>query len=239
MKKIIPRRIGGFTLIELLIVVAIIAILAAIAVPNFLEAQMRAKVSRVKADHRTIATGLETYHIDTNAYPLTNYDNRSLTFKVGGGFQLTLERLTTPISYLTGEGTFTDPFDPKSGNTYYRGPDLDTPFKLDTSGDERTNRTYWYTAWTKDNMKTWSNTGQANSTPSWYFLESAGPDRRFHLTAEFLRSLTVDNDFNRARTGKLFYDASNGTVSRGSIWRGGGAAPSVALPFYHLLHTYN
>ena len=49
----------AFTLIELLIVVAIIAILAAIAVPNFLEAQIRAKVSRAKADMRTLATGLE------------------------------------------------------------------------------------------------------------------------------------------------------------------------------------
>ena len=59
----------GFTLIELLIVVAIIAILAAIAVPNFLEAQTRAKVSRVLSDMRTVNTALETYKIDNNKYP--------------------------------------------------------------------------------------------------------------------------------------------------------------------------
>jgi prepilin-type N-terminal cleavage/methylation domain-containing protein len=63
------KRIKGFTLIELLIVVAIIAILAAIAVPNFLEAQIRSKVSRVKADQRSLATALESYFIDNNAYP--------------------------------------------------------------------------------------------------------------------------------------------------------------------------
>lgn len=59
----------GFTLIELLIVVAIIAILAAIAVPNFLEAQVRAKVSRAKADIRSLATALESYVVDNNNFP--------------------------------------------------------------------------------------------------------------------------------------------------------------------------
>jgi len=48
----------AFTLIELLIVVAIIAVLAAIAVPNFLESQTRAKVSRAKSDMRAVATAL-------------------------------------------------------------------------------------------------------------------------------------------------------------------------------------
>ena len=52
---------NGFTLVELLVVVAIIAILSLIAVPNFLEAQVRAKVSRARSDLRTVATGLEAY----------------------------------------------------------------------------------------------------------------------------------------------------------------------------------
>src|SRR6056297_1747090 len=59
----------AFTLIELLIVVAIIAILAAIAVPNFLEAQIRSKIARVKSDTRTVATAMESYAVDNNRYP--------------------------------------------------------------------------------------------------------------------------------------------------------------------------
>ncbi len=62
-----PRR--AFTLIELLIVVAIIAVLAAIAVPNFLEAQTRARVAAVKSDLRTLTTGIEAYRIDHGLYP--------------------------------------------------------------------------------------------------------------------------------------------------------------------------
>jgi prepilin-type N-terminal cleavage/methylation domain-containing protein len=65
------RRKTGFTLIELLIVVAIIAILAAIAVPNFLEAQVRSKVSRVAADMRSMTTALASYYVDNNSYPLS------------------------------------------------------------------------------------------------------------------------------------------------------------------------
>jgi len=60
----------GFTLIELLIVVAIIAILAAIAAPNFLEAQVRAKTSRVRNDLRSLATAMEAYFTDWTSYTL-------------------------------------------------------------------------------------------------------------------------------------------------------------------------
>ena len=72
----------GFTLIELLIVVAIIAILAAIAVPNFLEAQVRSKVSRARSDMRSLATGIESYYVDNNQYPASaKTGGSSLTWK--------------------------------------------------------------------------------------------------------------------------------------------------------------
>lgn len=66
------KRLKGFTLIELLIVVAIIAILAAIAVPNFLEAQVRSKVSRARSDMRSMATAIESYYVDNNLYPVVD-----------------------------------------------------------------------------------------------------------------------------------------------------------------------
>jgi prepilin-type N-terminal cleavage/methylation domain-containing protein len=60
---------AGFTLIELLIVIAIILILIAIALPNFLEAQQRAKVVRARSEVRSVGIALESYAIDFSLYP--------------------------------------------------------------------------------------------------------------------------------------------------------------------------
>jgi type II secretion system protein G len=97
----------SFTLIELLIVVAIIAILAAIAIPNFMEAQTRSKISRVKADMRSLANAIESYTVDHNRYPVKtnspdNYPEGYVRYR--------LTTITTPIAYITSlpGDTFTD-----------------------------------------------------------------------------------------------------------------------------------
>ena len=99
----------GFTLIELLIVVAIIAILAAIAVPNFLEAQTRSKVARVYADLRSAAIAMESYAVDNNGYPPLGAPEE---FAVWNGWWLDgCYYLTTPIAYLSSTRGIVDPFE--------------------------------------------------------------------------------------------------------------------------------
>ncbi len=64
----------GFTFIELFVIVAIIAVLAAIGIPNFLMAQTRAKVIRAYGDMKTLSMGLESYFIDHGTYPRSVYN---------------------------------------------------------------------------------------------------------------------------------------------------------------------
>jgi len=98
----------GFTLIELLIVVAIIAILAAIALPNFLEAQTRSRVSRVKADFRALAIGIEAYSVDCGHYPWRDDVKSGLPAQYWSiGYRLGY--LTTPVAYTTSV-SMVDPF---------------------------------------------------------------------------------------------------------------------------------
>ncbi len=94
----------GFTLIELLIVIAIILILISIAMPNFLEAQLRAKVTRMKADMQAMHTALEGYQTEFRYYPCSAVDLYMCKRKCLYGVYTVsdgLRTITTPIRYLT------------------------------------------------------------------------------------------------------------------------------------------
>ena len=65
---------GGFTLVEIMIVVAIIAVLAAIALPNFLRARKRSQATRILEDLRMIDAAIDQYAIETNKVSGANVD---------------------------------------------------------------------------------------------------------------------------------------------------------------------
>ncbi len=95
-------RRKGFTLIELLIVVAIIAILAAIAVPNFLEAQTRSKVTRTWSDMRAVNQAFQMYVIDWQTPPsLGRVGWFALYMEPKDSQTQIVTSLTTPVAYMT------------------------------------------------------------------------------------------------------------------------------------------
>ena len=188
----------AFTLIELLIVIAIIAILALIAVPNFLEAQVRAKVSRVKADERTVATGLESYAVDWGGYP----PGRE---KVTGDRVSSLWRLTTPVAYI-GTADMIDPFVEKGSATH--NASIRTYLYFSYSD---------YAPWAVKVMQTSTNFQKWGHHMGWC-VSSPGPDRKLNGAEWSAVNITASThqSYNRV------YDATNGTISWGDIARYGG-----------------
>ena len=143
------HRQTAFTLIELLIVVAIIGILAAIAVPNFLNARTRAQVTVVISDMKTMEDQLRLYQLDNGRLPVSDY--------VLG--KNSIIRLSTPIAYI---GSV--PRDPYRANL---------PEFIDTRGEFYN---YWYNQ--EDPSNRYTNGGSQWTGHGWdIYLLSLGPGR--------------------------------------------------------------
>jgi prepilin-type N-terminal cleavage/methylation domain-containing protein len=112
LKKLTTRR-GGFTLVEIMIVVAIIALLAAIAVPGFLRARKRSQASKILNDLRLIDAAVDQYAIET-------------TKKSGDPVDITdwtnyLKKDT--VLFATGQDLFNDDYGPQTVDSLPRVPD--------------------------------------------------------------------------------------------------------------------
>jgi type II secretion system protein G len=211
-------RRSGFTLIELLIVVAIIAILAAIAVPNFLEAQTRSKVSRTKADLRTVATALESYRIDNNVYPIIA--DLPEVYRIPDGGNLPTETrpcyrsragLTSPVAYLTSIPP--DAFGPTFPDDEYRfGGTVNL-----TSGYYYSNLRFFTCMGFGWGVFPTTRVAGQSGTPAQWVLLGKGPDKYFSNSAKsgIGVALEVDNPY------PYEYDPTNGTISVGNIIRSG------------------
>ncbi len=201
----------AFTLIELLIVVAIIAILAAIAVPNFLEAQTRAKLSRNKADIRTLITATETYHVDYGKYPIPSNADGSLMSNPFGSAEDWFETktaisLTTPIAYINRRvgDVFAASGTEEAKNFHYTSS---TYLDIRQNGDPAENWSAIFQNYYRE-LK-----GIDPPSIIQYYYLGFGPDKIHNIDEPHTGPVTEPHEHSEG----AIYDPTNGTLSSGDV----------------------
>lgn len=216
------KKAKGFTLVDFLIVAAAIAILAAIAIPNFAVSQQRAKISRVKNDLRSLSVAMEAYHIDIKKYPCAHggaWSARDLWAEY-------LTGLSTPVAYIPSV-KLSDPFQPISKSGWSWQPqDFYGSYFYVQFGDADGPAHSWGAM---------MRLGGQNKVPNidGFTIASYGPNRTYdYIEYACLDTSVASGPWPLKVWGfpGAIYDSSNGTISAGDIARFGGAMPVTSTP---------
>ncbi len=209
------RKSHGFTLIEILIVVAVLGVLTAIAVPQMQNAMVRSKIAAAQSNIHACAMALENYFLDNNDYPPSRY------FCLAWGeqearkyFELPWE-LTTPVAYLSNRPldpffTYTGASDEAPGQTikyrhpgfgYFNGMPTEEGIWVPKAFPEDDGEYIFYNNASKKHP--------AKDSPVQYGLWSVGP----------VPALEVSLNSKHPVPSHTWYDPSNGIYSEGIIVR--------------------
>ncbi len=220
----------GFTLIELLIVIAIILILIAIALPNFLEAQIRAKVAAAKGTLKSVQVALESYGLDNKPYkePRPNFNpalrnrygpyppygvnrtGRTASLSCGTNYDPgCLNLLTTPVRYFVTTTSVIDPFQMAEGSA--NDDTSRRPFGYYNPGHKSVEGKFLF----------WHMANPQRRNPasfSEYWVYSVGPDSCSNADGDFMFCWTEDYRKNNFPDGTYWeYSPTNGSKSGGDI----------------------
>ena len=222
-KRVSSKR--GFTLIELLIVIAIILILIAIALPNFLEAQERARVARAKAQLRTMEIAINTHVTDygflysdfnDDFVPTTITRNKRRLATEPCGVRGAAVPITSTLTFGSGLAGGTNDIE----KTYFYAPNIHCPL---TTPIKYLNAKETTDPWGDGSIPVGMDSREVGTLPNGHKLSKeggtclvysayfiSGPDRN---CGDWVR-----NGLNPIPGKGVPYSATNGTKSRGELW---------------------